>query len=353
MNILIIDWMNLVKRYIYTSELAELEVGEVTQKLTYSILNRIDKLFFLTKPDLVFICSDCGFNKRAAGIVEGYKQNRKKYKSLTDEEKEKSYLEYLKLLARSLPTAYIEIKDVEADMIIRCVIQYMKQLNNNINFTIASNDTDMLQLIDDNVRIYNWNKEFVNKDNWVEKTFKENIYFNSKNYALAKSIVGDKSDNVKGANGIGWKKIFSIFELLHKKYSNEYIVETIYSLIDNLKKTVENDKGLKKKFEKIITILNENVKLIHNNMFVIDMNLIETPFLFQINQEIKKSLTTFSKSKFHRRIILDLLKLNYKDDLDTDDEEILKRNSKALISFMYLHKKTVYNANILLKRLVE
>jgi hypothetical protein len=37
MNILIIDWMNLVKRYIYTSELAELEVGEVTQKLTYSI----------------------------------------------------------------------------------------------------------------------------------------------------------------------------------------------------------------------------------------------------------------------------------------------------------------------------
>ena len=93
MNILIIDWMNLVKRYIYTSELAELEVGEVTQKLTYSILNRIDKLFFLTKPDLVFICSDCGFNKRAAGIVEGYKQNRKKYKSLTVEEREKSYRE--------------------------------------------------------------------------------------------------------------------------------------------------------------------------------------------------------------------------------------------------------------------
>ena len=45
---------------------------------------------------------------------------------------------------------------------------------------------------------------------------------------------------------------------------------------------------------------------IESGMFVIDMNLIETPFLFQINQEIKKSLIAFSKSKFHRRIILGL-----------------------------------------------
>ena len=352
MNVLIIDWMNLVKRYIHSKGLAELEVGEVTKELTYYILNRLDKIFFTTKPDMIFICCDNGFNKRAAGLVAGYKANRKKFKSLTEEERERSYVNYLKMLAKSLPTAYIEIKDVEADMTIRCIVNSLKQIDPTIKFTIASNDSDMLQLIDDNVRIYHWTKDFININNWLEKSLKTEFYFNPRNYALAKSIVGDMSDNVKGAPGIGWKKMYILFDALHNHYGKDYVAETVYNLIEsteNMFKTI--DIKQQKSLGKILSIIKENAKIIHTNMFVIDMNMIETPFLFKIIEEIKRSISVFSKSKFHRRIIIDLLKLNYEGELDIDDEEILRKNSKALLSLMNIHKRTVYTSNLLLKRL--
>lgn len=357
MNVLIIDWFNLIKRYINSRDLADLEVGEVTQQLTYSILNRLDNLFFIAKPDLIFICSDNGFNKRAAGIVEGYKSNRKKFKTLSEEEREKSYIEYLKMLAKSLPVTYIDVEEVEADMIIRCVVNFIKQIDNETNFTIATNDSDMLQLIDNNVRIFHWTKGFINKDNWAEHTFKTDQYFNAKNYALAKSIVGDASDNIKGVPGIGWKKCLTLFEILHLYSSNDCVPDSIYTLIEFLHQINDCNEKLdskqKRLLSKLLPALIKDKKNIHNNMLVIDLNMIETPYLFNIIEEIKKSIESFSKSKFRRRLIMDLLKLNYEGELDTDDEEILRKNSKALVSLMYIYKKTLNNSNKLLEKMTK
>lgn len=353
MNVLIIDWFNLIKRYINSKDIADLEVGEVTQQLTYKILNRLDNLFFITKPDLIFICSDNGFNKRAAGIVEGYKQNRKKFRTLAEEEREKSYIEYLKMLAKSLPVTYIDVKEVEADLIMRCVVNVVEKIEPNSKFTVASNDTDMLQLINDNTRIFNWSKGFINKDNWVAETLKSEQHFKAENYALAKSIVGDNSDNIKGVPGIGWKKSLFLFDVLQNKYGEECVPDSIYTLINYLKVIKDLEVKKQRQLDKLLSLIVKNAKLIHRNMFVIDLNMVETPYLFNVIQEIKKSIVSFSKSKFRKRLIMDLLKLNYKGELDTDDEQILRKNSKSLVSMMYIHKRTVINSNRLLARMIK
>ena len=59
----------------------------------------------------MFICSDSGRNKRAIALSSGtYKANRKRSKSMTDEEKEKNYVEYIKNMMLTLPFPLLTLK---------------------------------------------------------------------------------------------------------------------------------------------------------------------------------------------------------------------------------------------------
>lgn len=356
MKALILDWFNLIKRYTYSYNLEEMEPGEIIDNLTYSILNRIDDVIYNTKPDIIFICSDSGFNKRAASLIEGYKANRKKHKTLSEEEKEKDYIEFLKTLAQKLPVIYIELNDIEADMIIRCVVNYLHNIDENINITIASGDSDMIQLLNKRVTILDWNKGDINLNNWVNKIEKVENYFNSQNYALAKAIVGDPSDNIKGIYGIGWKKIFKIFDIIHEIYGKDYIIQNVNDFIDLIDKILYNTDGLDKKIIKNLTsfrnALKENQNTIHKNMLVIDLNMIETPYLYKIISNINDGLKNINK-KFNTYDVLKFLKFQKYQSTDINDteyKEIIRKNSKALNTYNYIQKKSIIAASSLLRK---
>lgn len=342
MRVLIIDFFNLVKRYTYSYKLEDMEPGEIIDKLTFNILNRICDVIYESQPDIIVTCSDSGFNKRAASAVEGYKANRKRSKSLTDEEKEKDYIEYLKSVMATLPMPFIEIKDTEADLLIMCLIKYLRKLDPKIAIILASSDSDMLQILDNNTKIIDWYKGDVTVENWHKKHEKHGVDINLKNYAIGKSIVGDASDNIKGVMHWGWKKVSRLFTTINSIYGKDLVFDNANVLINYIYEALNSNYNIDSKtiefLESSLEMLNENKKFINNNLSIIDLTLLETPYMFQINSLIERSLFE-NKITFNKKEFLELLKL---DRYGYDEEEykkILAKNSKSSAIFYYISKK--------------
>ena len=352
MKVLILDFFNILKRYTYAYDITKYSEGELIDKLTFNILNRICDTVNILKPDVVFICSDSGRNKRAIALSSGtYKANRKRSKSMTDEEKEKSYVEYIKNMMLTLPFPFIDIKDTEADMIIYCLTDYIKKLDSKIHITIASSDSDFIQLLDKNVNIYDWYKNDININNWYVKYKKfDEKYFNSKNYALAKSIIGDSSDNIKGVQNFGWGKVSKLFDIIYNYYEDVLVPENIEVLIDMITELINNkDIELDKKDLKFLIncqqTFTDSKKIIKTNQSMIDLSMIETPYIYNIQNAIKRSIK--NNVKFNRKEFIKMLKLErYKDNVDNIEyQKILNKNSKSSLVFMQLEKRI--NAGLL------
>ena len=103
-----------------------------------------------------------------------------------------------------LPVCQIYVEDAEADDAIGYICQYKLSKKSKI---IVSGDHDYYQLISDNCIVYSPNsKSFVNKNKVIEK-----YGIHPSNFCLAKSVVGDKSDNIPGVPGAGFKTLSKEF----------------------------------------------------------------------------------------------------------------------------------------------
>jgi len=345
-KVLIIDFFNLIKRYTYGGSLADLDEAELINRITVNILNKINSVVLEVNADIVYVCSDSGVNKRALSVNGDYKANRKRAKSLTDVEKEKSYIEYLKRIVEILPFKFIDVPNTEADLIIQCLVTYIDNLTDSgVDIIVASSDSDMLQMLRKNVRIHDWGKGSITVSNWYEKHFKSKFNFNVRNYALAKSIVGDKSDGIQGLKGVGWKKIEKLFAIISKFYTEDLEITNVLHLTEILKNILDNfSSDLETKELKFLTaikeqIVNEN-ETIKNNQSLIDLSMYETPHVYKIMSMITRK--TFQEDvEFNSKDLIKMLKLD-KNILYTPEEyiKIVAKLNKASMMFFYLMKKT-------------
>jgi len=83
----------------------------------------------------------------------------------------------------------------------------------NERITIATTDRDMLQLIEDDVRIYFLDKKLIVDD----KNYNLHFPHHQKNALLIKIMVGDNSDSIKGIKGLGETKLLSTFPMLTER----------------------------------------------------------------------------------------------------------------------------------------
>jgi 5'-3' exonuclease len=171
----------------------------------------------------VYVFWDGNFSgKLRYEIYKPYKSDRgKDYENGThpiDEselaQRERAY-EYLdELYVRQLRHEIIESDDF--------IAYYCLNKKENEKITICTNDSDMAQLIDDDIRIYFLNfKQYVDKSN-----FSSYFCYYYQNAALVKLITGDTADSIKGIKGIGSKTLVNLFpELSEKKVSLTEILE--------------------------------------------------------------------------------------------------------------------------------
>jgi DNA polymerase-1 len=164
------------------------------------------------KPTRVVLVFDGkGGSQRRRKIYKEYKANRKpptrlnRSYDMTTDEQEKENMKYqlvsLVEMVECLPVSILALDNIEADD----TIAYMSELvtKNGGTSIIYSTDKDFLQMVNENVKVYNPVKK---------KTFDVDIILETygvhpDNFVFFRSLLGDKSDNIDGIKGAGEKTL--------------------------------------------------------------------------------------------------------------------------------------------------
>jgi len=169
----------------------------------------------ITSPDKIILVWDGpGGSKKRKAILKDYKEGRKPLRlnrnfefELVDVEKNKVDQRIrLGLYLKDLPVYQLSIPDVEADD----VVGYLVKMFYEDEKVIVSNDKDFYQLVSDKVSVFSPTKKMFMTDKVIYETF--GIHPN--NFALARALVGDESDNIKGIKGIGFKTLIKKFPFM-------------------------------------------------------------------------------------------------------------------------------------------
>lgn len=151
------------------------------------------------KPDSLCVIFDSETSQTNNLTIDSeYKANRVDYTNVDSEENPFSQLPLIKKTLDYLNIYYSEVENNEADDFIDSLVS--KNDNDN-QYIIVSTDSDFIQLVNDDVLLYvpRGKKSILLDKVEVEKKYD----IPPQKYILFKSLVGDKSDNIKGIKGIG------------------------------------------------------------------------------------------------------------------------------------------------------
>ena len=236
-RIVIIDQLNLFFRnYIVNPSLSinGMPIGGLK-----GCFQSIQKICRESNPDLVVICWDgAGGSKKRKLMQKDYKAGRKpirlnrSVRNMSEsQEIENKIWQQTRLIDyyNHVPVVQFMFDSTEADDIIAYISQ-MKQFQDTEKL-IVSSDKDFFQLLSGHTVQYRpIQKEILNENAIVERF---NIH--PCNFAMARAIAGDKSDNIEGIEGLGMKTIAKRFPLL-----KESKVATFDNILDHCKEMLQN-----------------------------------------------------------------------------------------------------------------
>jgi len=178
-------------------------------------LKTLRRLVYEMQPTNVYICWESGGSQRRRSLYPAYKMNRKPEKlnrfyedDIPDSEENKNQ-QVIKLLnmLKCVPVHQIYIPNCEADDVVAYLCRGTFVDRQKV---IISSDRDMYQLLDDKTRLYALHKKTYVVASDVLDEFRVHV----KNFALAKALCGDPSDNVPGIKGMGFKTVAKVFPFL-------------------------------------------------------------------------------------------------------------------------------------------
>jgi len=296
--VLIIDQLNLFFRnYIVNPSLST--DGQPIGGLR-GCLQSLQKVIRESKPDMVVICWDGeGGSQKRKLLKKDYKAGRKPIrlnraiKIMSDEEEiDNKFWQQSRLVDyyNQIPVIQFMFKSTEADDIIAYVAQH-KQLE-DYEKIILSSDKDFYQLLDNNTVLYRpVQKEVLNKKNIIEK-----FDIHPTNFAMARAMAGDKSDNIEGIQGLGLKTISRRFPFLKEEET-----KTFSDIINHCKEQLNNSeiKAYRNvlEFEKILRRNYEMMQLYAPLLSVNAKSL--------INETLKDPDQTFNKTEIIKMMMKD------------------------------------------------
>jgi DNA polymerase-1 len=236
-RVLIVDQLNLFFRnYIVNPSISTdgAPIGGLR-----GCIQSLQKVIRESKPDMVVICWDgAGGSKKRKLIKKDYKAGRKPIRlnrairnMSDDEETDNKFWQQSRLVDyyNQIPVIQFMFDATEADDIIAYVSKH--KLLEDYDKIILSSDKDFFQLLDDKTVLYRpVQKEILNKNNIVDK-----FSIHPTNFAMARAMAGDKSDNIEGIPGVGLKTISRRFPFL-----KEGKTKTFSDIITHCKKAYRN-----------------------------------------------------------------------------------------------------------------
>ena len=220
-RMLIVDQLNLFFRNYIVNPSLSIQ-GQPIGGLR-GCVQSLQKLVRETKPDMIVVCWDgAGGSTKRKLMKKDYKAGRKPIrlnraiKNLSNEQEiENKVWQQMRLVDyyNQLPVLQFMFDSTEADDIIAYISQSPRY--KEWEKIIVSSDKDFFQLLDNKtVLMRPIQKEVLNKNSILEKF---NIHPN--NFAMARALVGDKSDNIEGLGGIGLKTAAKRFPMLAEEKS--------------------------------------------------------------------------------------------------------------------------------------
>ena len=218
-RVMIIDGLNMFLRsYIVVPQISKdgQPIGGTT-----GFLKSLQKLTREVKPDKIVVCWDGrGGSRKRKQKNSNYKEGRKpirlnrSFKVLSEEQEKENKIwqlhrtvEYL----NNFPVIQTLADEVEADDIISYICRYSEFKDSQK--VIVSSDKDFFQLLDDSTILYRpVQKVILNRKNIIEE-----YGIHPNNFALARAVVGDKSDNLDGVPGIGLKTVSRRFPFFREE----------------------------------------------------------------------------------------------------------------------------------------
>ena len=264
-----------------------------------------------TKPDQIIIVWDGpnGSMKRKS-IDKSYKEGRKPirlnraFHNLTDNEElqnkmwqQSRVIEYF----NNMPIIQFMLPEIEADD----VIAYITQLSRYDGWQkiIISNDRDFMQICDNETILWRPTKnEILNTERIVEQTG-----VHPTNMALARSIIGDTSDNLPGIKGAGFATVGKRLNFLSD--SRSYTIDEVIEFCENTKSKL-----------KFFTNIAENRSLIEHNYKM--MQLYAPQMSVQSKIHVKESIENF-ECEFNKTEIIGMMR---DDGFGELNWEVLKEN---------------------------
>ena len=199
MKTLILDGYNL----FYRARFSGVKDNETTT--VFNFFRGLRLIVETLNCDNIFLVLE-GYPKKRFESFPEYKANRN-YLDNSDKFKEQRR-QIIDILQNYFPIQIVKHENYECDDIIAYLARNEEENNNEV--IVVSSDTDFIQLISSQIKLYNpIKKEFLEKP----------LY----DYVTFKSLKGDSSDNIDGFIGIGPKKaeLLALDENKLKAFLNE------------------------------------------------------------------------------------------------------------------------------------
>lgn len=254
-RLLVVDGSNLLFQMFYGMPARIVnEQGKAIQG-TLGFVGALLKIIRRTEPSHITVLFDGEHENDRSQINADYKANRIDYSQIPEEENP-----FSQLLDVYAALDYLNIKHAETttcetdDWIAAYALTYGKEME----IVISSFDSDFFQLITDKVSVlrYRGNSTIVCTPDYIRDKF----CIEPDQYADFKSLTGDNSDNVKGADKVGPKTAAYLL--------NRY--GTLESIIANAKSI--DKPSVKDSIVRNSAILKSNYKIIKLN------NTVQLPF---------------------------------------------------------------------------
>jgi 5'-3' exonuclease len=187
-----------------------------------------------------------------------------------------------------MPVLQSYVDNVEADDIIALVSQ--SSVVDEYHKVILSSDKDFIQLCDDKTILYRpIQKEILNQNRVVEK-----FGIHPTNFALARAIAGDKSDNLPGIGGVGLPTVSKRFPFLSENKT--------YTIDDVVNHAAKTESKLK-----VYSSVVENKELIEENYKIMQLYVphISAQSAQRIRGMLKDLDLGFNKTAIQAMMIVD------------------------------------------------
>lgn len=199
-KLLVVDGSNLLFQMFYGMPARIVDKQGRPIQGTIGFVGALLKIIRMTGPTHVVVVFDGEYVSPRGELDADYKGNRPDFSQMPEEDTPFSQLPDIYAALDCLGIRHRETTVCEAD---DWMAAYARRYGGEMEVVISSQDSDLFQLITDRVHIlrYRGDKTVI----WDPACVREKLGIVPEQYAAYKSLTGDASDNIKGADKIGPK----------------------------------------------------------------------------------------------------------------------------------------------------